>query len=83
MTSPLDPDSDDAREMLADAMRDLLVDMLAEGALEELSTDALKQVLSILQQAAERQTNEGLPVAYEDSLAAHIERRRRQRDIDT
>jgi hypothetical protein len=83
MTPPLDPDSYDARGMLTDATRDLVLDILAEVDLEEMATDALKQLVSVLKQAAERHANEGLPpVAYEDSLAAHIERRRRQRDID-
>jgi hypothetical protein len=84
MTPSPDPDSDEAREMLTGATRDLVLDMLAEIDIDELSTDALKQLATVLEGAAKRRIDSGSPPpAYEDSLAAEIERRRRQRGRDS
>lgn len=77
-----DPDSDEAREMLTDAMRDLVIDKLAEIGFEGLTDDQLKKMVAILRQARERPAKEGKsPAAYEDSLAWDIEVRRRKRGL--
>lgn len=82
MADPLDPDSDEAREMLTDATRELAIDMLAEIDLDELTEDEATKLRAVFDRIAARQAAEGRPpVAYEDSLAAEIARRRRQRGL--
>lgn len=77
-----DPDSDDARDMLADAMRDLVIDRLAELDFEHLTDDELKNLVAIFRQVKERLAEEGKsPAAYEGSLAWEIEVRRRKRGL--
>lgn len=82
MTEPLDPDSDEARELLTDATRELALDMLAEIDIDELTEDEAKKLRAVFEQISERHAAEGRPpVAYEESLAAEIDRRRRQRRL--
>ncbi len=82
MAEPLDPDSPEARDMLTEATRELALDMLAEVDIDELTEDEAKKLGAVFEQIAKRHAAEGRPpVAYEDSLAAEIDRRRRQRGL--
>jgi hypothetical protein len=68
--------------MLTDATRELALDMLAEIDLDELTEEEAKKLLAALEQVTERHAAEGRPpVAYEESLAAEIDRRRGQRGL--
>lgn len=68
--------------MLTDTTRELALDMLAEIDLDELTVDEAKKLRAVFEQVYERRTAEGRPpVAYEESLAAEIDRRRRQRGL--
>lgn len=75
-------DSDEAREMLTAATRELALDMLAEIDIDGLTEAEAKKLRAVFEQISARQAAEGRPpVAYEESLAAEIDRRRRQRGL--